>query len=121
MFGPFSRSSSVTTNCIKYITEYIKIALSELRSVLQCLYHAALQVWLYSTVVKVVNCGIADGRVGDSVRYFLVVWDLKEVVPVEGDVSILKLRSAVRLWPEHLLASRTNKIHMRSVVLTLNA
>ena len=25
--------------------EYIKIALSELRSVLQCFYHAALQVW----------------------------------------------------------------------------
>lgn len=81
MFGPFSRSSSVTINCIKYITECIKIALSELRSVLQCLYHAALQVWFYSTVVKIVKCGIADGKVGDSVRCFLVVWDFKAVVP----------------------------------------
>jgi hypothetical protein len=34
-------------------------------------------VWFYSTVVKIVKCGTADSKV----RYFLVVWDFKEVVP----------------------------------------
>jgi hypothetical protein len=45
------------------------------------LYQVALQVWFYPTAVKIVKCGTADGKVGDSVPYSLVVWDFKEVVP----------------------------------------
>jgi len=41
-------------------------------SALQRLYQVALQVWFYSTEVKIVKCGILDGKVCDSVRYFLV-------------------------------------------------